>query len=83
MLLSPMEIAEICQEQNAVYCRAIGQPQEANAWSELSPSERLACEKVVNIVLRDPKFTPLNPKNNVEKIMGELMVGMVRVLEKL
>lgn len=83
MLLSPMEIAEICQEQNAVYCRAIGHPEGADSWRDLDNSERLACENVVKLVLANPDFKVLNPKNNVEKIMGELMVGMVRVLEKL
>ena len=80
MLLSPMEIARICQEQNAAYCRAIGRPDLADPWNDLSNEEKLACEVVVNKILADPNITVTEFKNNVEKIMYTMLVAMVHVL---
>ncbi len=83
MLLSPMEIAEVCQEQNAAYCEAIGRPDLADPWAALSWQERAACEDLVKKLLANPALEPIHPKNGVEKIMGYLLHRMVHTLEKL
>ena len=81
MLLSTYEIARICQEQNAAYCRAIGRPDLADPWNELDASDRLACEAIVNAVLENKQLKVVTFNNNVEKIMYELTVAMILVLQ--
>lgn len=82
MLLSTLEIGQICHEQNVSYCRLIGAAKDLKPWSELDPHAREAIARKVLQVMRGETTESyvLEPNGNVQRIMEGLFKDMVLLL---
>lgn len=81
MLLSPMEMAQICHEQNRTYAAAIKARWDLEPWADLEPSVKLACEAKVRAIMNGThKENALPPIDSVHRIMEALAEGMVHTL---
>ncbi len=84
MLLSKMEIGQICHEQNHAYAMLLGL-RVTVPWDELEVEVQQAIEKKVAQIMRGEtteKYVQ-HPNNNVQKIMEGLFKSMVEVLMNL
>lgn len=82
MLLSTLEIGQICHEQNVSYCRLIGAAKDLKPWNELDPHAQAAIEKKVRHVMAGETTEEyvLEPLGNVQRIMEGLFKDMVLLL---
>lgn len=82
MLLSTLEIGQICHEQNVSYCRLIGAAKDLKPWRDLTPHEQAAIERKVRQVMegKTTESYVLEPNGNVQRIMEGLFKDMVLLL---
>lgn len=82
MLLSTLEIAKVCQEQHNAYVTALGRPDLAEDWNEISIEDQESASRAVAAIIAGEK--PNAPDtSNVMKISFALYKAMVTSLSEL